>query len=176
MRSPISARVGGVIAVVAVTTGVALAIPSDAAGSLTMLGADVSTAQRSLDLGARYYSASGSQGNPLDILKGVGVNYVRLRIWNNPASGYNNLAKVLVQARAAKAKGLQVMIDFHYSDTWADPGKQYKPAAWSSHGIGALQSDVYNYTLSVCNALKAQGTTPDNDPGSSVGLAYQFEY
>ena len=54
------------------------------------------------------------------------------------------------------------MIDFHYSDTWADPGKQFKPAAWASHGIGQLQTDVYNYTYDVCNSLKAQGTTPDS--------------
>ena len=54
------------------------------------------------------------------------------------------------------------MVDFHYSDTWADPGKQYKPAAWASHGISQLQTDVYNYTYDVCTALKAQGTTPDS--------------
>jgi arabinogalactan endo-1,4-beta-galactosidase len=127
-----------------------------------MLGADVSTLQRALDLGARYYDASGVQRDPLDILKSVGVNYARLRIWNNPISGYNNKAKVLQQARAIKAKGLKLMVDFHYSDTWADPGKQYKPAAWSGHGIGQLQTDVYNYTYDVCASLKAQGTTPDS--------------
>ena len=54
------------------------------------------------------------------------------------------------------------MVDFHYSDTWADPGKQYKPAAWASHGIQQLQTDVYNYTYDVCTSLKAQGTTPDS--------------
>jgi arabinogalactan endo-1,4-beta-galactosidase len=132
------------------------------AAPLSMLGADVSTLQRALDLGAKYYDANGTQRDPLDILKGAGVNYVRLRIWNDPISGYNNQAKVLQQARAVKAKGLKLMVDFHYSDTWADPGKQFKPAAWSSHGIGQLQTDVYNYTYDVCAALKAQGTTPDS--------------
>jgi arabinogalactan endo-1,4-beta-galactosidase len=136
--------------------------PALAANSLSMLGADVSTAQRALDLGAKYYDASGTARDPLDILKGAGVNYVRLRIWNNPASGYNNKAKVLAYAKTVKAKGLKLLIDFHYSDTWADPGKQYKPAAWSSHGISQLQTDVYNYTYDVCNSLKAQGTTPDS--------------
>ncbi|MCC8246148.1 glycoside hydrolase family 53 protein [Saccharothrix luteola] len=133
-----------------------------AAGSLSMLGADVSTAQRALDLGAKYYDAAGTARDPLDILKGAGVNYVRLRVWNNPRSGYNNKAKVLAYARTVKAKGLKLLVDFHYSDTWADPGKQYKPAAWSSHGIGQLQTDVYNYTHDVCTSLKAQGTTPDS--------------
>src|SRR3954468_22100852 len=126
---------------------------ASAAGSLTMLGADVSTAQRALDLGAKYYDASGSAKDPLDILKGLGVNYVRLRVWNNPASGYNNKAKVLSYARTVKAKGLGLMIDFHYYDPWAEPGKQYKPAAWSGHGISRLQTDVYNYTSDVCAGL-----------------------
>ena len=138
-----------------------IAAPASAA-SLTMLGADVSSVQRTLDLGGKYSNAGGTTQDPLDILKGVGVNYVRLRIWNNPPSGYNNKAKVLAYAKTVKAKGLRLMIDFHYSDTWADPGKQFKPAAWASHGISQLQTDVYNYTYDICNSLKAQGTTPDS--------------
>jgi arabinogalactan endo-1,4-beta-galactosidase len=140
---------------------VATSTPASAA-TISMRGADVSSLQRSLDLGAKYYNAAGTAADPLDILKSAGVNYVRLRVWNNPPSGYNNLAKVLAYAKVVKAKGLSLMIDFHYSDTWADPGKQFKPAAWASHGISALQTDVYNYTANVCNSLKAQGTTPDS--------------
>jgi len=78
---------------------------ASAANSLGMLGADVSTAQRALDLGAKYTDAAGVARDPLDILKGAGVNYVRLRVWNNPRSGYNTKAKVLQYARAVKAKG-----------------------------------------------------------------------
>jgi arabinogalactan endo-1,4-beta-galactosidase len=135
---------------------------AQAAGTLSMRGADVSTLQRAVDLGARYYTAAGAVADPLDILKGAGVNYVRLRVWNNPASGYNNAAKVLAYARTVKAKGFKLLVDFHYSDTWADPGVQTKPAAWSSHGIGALTTDVYDYTYGVCTSLRAQGTTPDS--------------
>src|SRR4051794_19818654 len=69
------------------------------AATLTMLGADVSSVQRTLDLGGKYFNASGTQQDPLDILKGVGVNYVRLRVWVNPVSGYNNKAKVLAYAK-----------------------------------------------------------------------------
>jgi arabinogalactan endo-1,4-beta-galactosidase len=137
-------------------------VPATAAGHLSMLGADVSSLQRTLDLGGRYYAPNGAAADPLDILRAAGVNYGRLRVWNNPASGYNNRAKVLVQARALKAKGLKTLIDLHYSDTWADPGKQVKPAAWSSHTLSQLQRDVYDYTYDVCTALKAQGTTPDS--------------
>lgn len=129
--------------------------------TMTMMGADVSTVQRALDLGASYYDASNQKKDPLDILKSAGVNYVRLRIWNNPLSGYNNKAKVLSYAKIVKAKGLKLLIDFHYSDTWADPTSQTKPAAWSGHSIAQLRTDVYDYTYDVCNSLKAQGTTPD---------------
>jgi len=131
------------------------------AATMSMQGVDVSTVQRALDLGASYYDASGVKKDPLDILKGVGVNYVRLRIWNNPASGYNNKTKVLAYAKTVKGKGLKLLVDFHFSDTWADPNKQAKPAAWSGHTISQLQTDVYNYVYDVCNSLKAQGTTAD---------------
>ena len=146
----------------AVTLPATLLAPTASAASLSMLGADVSSVQRALDLGAKYYDANGTAQDPLDILKGVGVNYVRLRIWNNPRSGYNNKDKVLRYARTVKAKGLKLLVDFHYSDTWADPGTQTKPAAWASHGISQLQTDVYNYTYDVCSSLKSQGTTPDS--------------
>lgn len=157
-------RIAAVVAALAalVTAGVGVPTTAQAANTLTMLGADVSTLQRSIDLGLPYYDASGNQDEALDILADRGVNYVRLRVWNNPASGYNNATKVLAFARTVKAKGLKLLVDFHYSDTWADPGTQTKPAAWSSHGISQLQTDVYDYTYSVCSALKAQGTTPDS--------------
>lgn len=136
--------------------------PVHAASTLSMLGADVSSLQRAEDLGQKFYYANGTAGDPLQILKDNGVNYIRLRIWVNPASGYNNETKVLAFAKLVKAKGLKLLIDFHYSDTWADPGHQAKPAAWASHGISQLQTDVYNYTYNVCTALKSQGTTPDS--------------
>jgi arabinogalactan endo-1,4-beta-galactosidase len=151
-------------AVAATLAAITLTAPqaANAAGTLTMLGADVSTLQRSNDLGLKFYDAAGTQRDALDILKANGVNYARLRVWNNPASGYNNAAKVLAYAKTVKAKGLKLLVDFHYSDTWADPGKQFKPAAWASHGISQLQTDVYNYTYNLCTSLKAQGTTPDS--------------
>ena len=154
----------GALAGVAVFATVLAFIGEPIAGAdpLTMRGADVSSVQRTLELGGRYFDASGAARDPLDILKAIGVNYIRLRVWNNPASGTNNKAKVLAYAKTVKAKGLSLMIDFHYSDTWADPGKQFKPAAWASHGISQLQTDVFNYTLDICNSLKAQGTTPDS--------------
>lgn len=151
-------------AAAAATVTALLAAPGSAtaASTLSMRGADVSSLQRALDVGAKYYDATGTARDPLDILKGLGVNYARLRVWNNPASGYNNQARLLTFARTVQAKGLKLLVDLHYSDTWADPGKQAKPAAWASHGISTLRNDVYSYTYGVCSSLKAQGTPPDS--------------
>lgn len=159
--SLVAVLVGALLAAGSTGLAVTLADPARAA-TLSIRGADVSSVQRSLDLGAKYYDATGAAKDPLDILKAKGVNTVRLRVWNNPASGWNTKAKLLAYARTVKAKGLGLLVDFHYSDTWADPGKQFKPAAWRSHRIGQLQTDVYNYTYDVCTSLKAQGTTPDS--------------
>ncbi|MEV4767051.1 glycosyl hydrolase 53 family protein [Micromonospora chokoriensis] len=155
-RALLGAALAGILAVPTTPA------PASAANTLSMRGADVSSLQRSLDVGARYYDAGGVARDPLDILKSVGVNYVRLRVWNNPVSGYNNKSRVLAQARVARAKGLKVLIDFHYSDTWADPGKQYKPAAWIGHSLSQLRADVYTFTYDVCSSLRAQGTPPDS--------------
>src|SRR5690242_15268672 len=83
-----------------------------AASTLSMLGADVSSLQHAEDLGAKFYYSNGTQGDPLQILKDNGVNYIRLRIWVNPKSGYNNETKVLAFAKTVKAKGLKLLIDF----------------------------------------------------------------
>ena len=145
------------------------------AAAMTMLGADMSSVQRTLDLGKSFYDAAGVKRDPLDIIKGIGANYVRLRVWVNPASGYNNKAKVITYAKAAKAKGMKVLIDFHYSDTWADPSKQYKPWAWNGHSISQLQTDVYNHTYDVCNSLKSQGATPDSvQIGNEINVGMLF--
>jgi arabinogalactan endo-1,4-beta-galactosidase len=150
----------GVLAVCALATA-AVVRPAGAASTLAIHGADLSTLQRAEDLGARYSDTSGTQGDPLLILKAAGLNYVRLRVWVNPASGYNNQARVVAFARQVKAAGLKLLVDFHYSDTWADPGKQFTPSAWSGHSLSQLETDVYQHTFNVCNALKAAGATPD---------------
>jgi arabinogalactan endo-1,4-beta-galactosidase len=153
---------------------------SNAFASLSMLGADVSSLQQSEELGQKYFNAFGQQEDALTILKSVGVNYIRLRIWNNPLSKTNNKEKVLEYAKHVKAKGFKLMIDFHYSDYWADPGKQNKPIEWSNHNITQLVHDVYDYTHNVCLALKSQGTVPDsvqigNEINVGLFLTYDFK-
>ncbi len=130
---------------------------------LTMRGADVSTLPRAQDLGAVYRDAKGHRADPYELLKKAGVNYVRLRIWNNPTSGYNNKAEVVAQAREAREHGLKVLVDFHYSDTWADPGKQFIPAAWAGHDLAQLQKDVYDYTYDVCKATRPDSVQIGNE-------------
>jgi arabinogalactan endo-1,4-beta-galactosidase len=89
------------------------------------------------------------------------VNYGRLKVWVNPADGYNNRARVLDMATRIKAQGMRVLIDFHYSDAWADPGQQNKPAAWRSFSVAQLRQAVYDHTFDVLSGLAAQGTPAD---------------
>ncbi|MFJ2115249.1 glycosyl hydrolase 53 family protein, partial [Streptomyces sp. NPDC087850] len=91
---------------------------------LAIKGGDLSTLPKNEAFGATYQSASGASGNALGLLRGAGMNYVRLKVWVNPADGYNNKARVLAMAKRAKAEGMKILIDFHYSDRWADPGQQ----------------------------------------------------
>ncbi|MFG2431127.1 arabinogalactan endo-beta-1,4-galactanase [Streptomyces sp. NPDC048590] len=128
---------------------------------LSIRGGDLSTLPKNEAHGATYRDASGTARDAMTILKNSGMNYVRLKVWVNPADGYNDKAHVLAMAKRAKALGMKILVDFHYSDAWADPGKQNKPAAWAGHGYGQLRTDVYDHTYDVLNALKAQGTTAD---------------
>jgi len=136
-------------------------LPTPDPNELNIRGADVSSLQRALELGQKYYDANGIEQNPLDILQSIGVNYIRLRVWVNPASGYNNLSKVVEFAPQLKSRGLKLLIDLHYSDAWADPANQFPPAAWKGHDLDQLKVDVYDHTLEVCSALKAAGAVPD---------------
>ncbi|MEU9986903.1 arabinogalactan endo-1,4-beta-galactosidase [Streptomyces sp. NPDC048045] len=124
-------------------------------------GADISSLAKSEAKGGVYRTHSGTRGDAVTILKNAGMNYARLKVWVHPADGFNDKAHVLALARRIKAAGMKLLVDFHYSDTWADPGAQAKPAAWAGHSYGRLKSDVYTHTYDVLHALKAQGTTAD---------------
>ncbi|GHD06751.1 hypothetical protein GCM10010313_25170 [Streptomyces violarus] len=124
-------------------------------------GADISSLAKSEAKDGVYRNSSGTAGDALAVLKSSGMNYARLKVWVNPADDYNNKARVLATAKRVKAQGMKLLVDFHYSDFWADPGRQDKPAAWAGHSYSQLRTDVYNHTYDVLNALKAQGTTAD---------------
>nr|WP_315172757.1 glycosyl hydrolase 53 family protein [uncultured Flavobacterium sp.] len=124
-------------------------------------GADVSWLTQMEKAGSKFYNSAGTQQDLFTILKGKGMNSIRLRVWVNPAGGWNNQADVIAKAKRAKAAGMRIMIDFHYSDTWADPANQTKPAAWSTHNISQLYTDVWNHTVTVLTAIKSAGITPE---------------
>ncbi|ORX99484.1 family 53 glycosyl hydrolase [Clohesyomyces aquaticus] len=132
-----------------------LALPISA--SLTYKGVDWSSLIVSEKAGRTFKTASG-QTQPLEtILKSSGVNTVRQRIWVNPSDGNYNLDYNLKLAARAKAAGLQIYLDFHYSDTWADPAHQATPKAWASLSKDALVKQIYDYTKSVLDAFQKNG-------------------
>ncbi len=132
-----------------------------------IIGADLSAVQASEDRGM-HYSDHGVQQDILAIMKAHGFNYVRLRVFVEPANpggysrqGYCDLPHTLTMAKRVKSAGLGLLIDFHYSDTWADPGKQTKPLAWRALTLPELVQKVHDYTKDAVAQLKAAGATPD---------------
>jgi arabinogalactan endo-1,4-beta-galactosidase len=128
---------------------------------------DVSTLNELEKCGAKFYD----QGREMDLfalLASYHVNYVRLRLWNDPYSedgkpyggGTNDLAVTIALAKRAKACQMDFLLDYHYSDFWADPGKQFKPKAWKDYDNEALERAVYEYTKETLLALGREGVMP----------------
>ncbi|HEX8235237.1 MAG TPA: glycosyl hydrolase 53 family protein [Abditibacteriaceae bacterium] len=146
-------------------TGAASAQPQEAASSANamIVGADVSVLT-SVEQAGGVFSQNGKKEDVLQLLKRNGFNYARLRVFHTP-SGKGSLVcdmnYVLPLARRIKDAGLKLLIDFHYSDTWADPGKQFKPAAWEKLNFEQLQGAVFEYTRDAVAQLKRAGAAPD---------------
>ncbi len=134
-------------------------VPGRAA--LSILGSDISSLKKSEDLGGVYKYRDGTPADALQILKDNGLNYARLRVWVNPADGYHGKTEILAMAQRLKALEIKLLVDFHYSDNWADPGKQNKPAAWKDLDFEQLKQAVYEHTYDVCSSLAVQGTPPE---------------
>lgn len=127
---------------------------------LFIKGADVSWLELVEDCGGKYYE-NGQCKDCLEILKNNEINYIRLRIWNNPSFYYCGKEAALKMAKRLKQMGFKFLLDFHYSDFWADPAKQYKPAEWEGLTFEQLETAVYEYTKDIISALNNQGTLPD---------------
>ncbi len=136
-----------------------------------VFGADLSYVNQILEHGG-VYRDNAQIKDPYQIFKDHGANLVRLRLWHNPAwtkevygsagtKMYNDLADVKVAIRRCKNAGLAVNLDFHYSDTWAGPGKQIIPAAWASADFEVLVDSVYQYTFQTLKALNDEGLMPE---------------
>lgn len=144
--------------------GVAMGAAAALAGTpatAQVKGADVSWVSQQEAAGHKFYNSSGAQTDPFVLLKNIGVNTIRLRVWVNPSGGWSNGADTLYKAKRAVAQGQKIMLTFHYSDSWADPGQQNKPAAWTSHNFTQLQADVYSHTQGILSYLKNNGVTVD---------------
>jgi arabinogalactan endo-1,4-beta-galactosidase len=128
-------------------------------------GADVGWLPQMEATGYKFYDTDGTEKDCLQLLKDRGINTIRLRVWVNPsdnkASGHCSPEETVEMAVRAQKMGMRIMIDFHYSDTWADPGKQAKPAAWASHTFEELKTDVYKHTYETLMLLKKAKVTPE---------------
>jgi arabinogalactan endo-1,4-beta-galactosidase len=133
-----------------------------------VMGVDLSYVNQVQDYGG-VYKDSGSVKDPFTIFKNHGANVVRVRLWNNPqwlkpfngGKMYSDLYDVEKTIQKAKVAGMAVSLDFHYSDTWADPDHQETPAAWAGLSLAILKDSVYNYTLAVLNYLKSKNLVPE---------------
>ena len=124
------------------------------------LGADISWITELESRGTTFATAEGEVMECTKLMKQLGMDAIRLRVWVNPRNEYSSAADVLKKAQRAKANGMDIMIDFHYSDTWADPGKQFIPKAWESHSYEEMLNDVSEHTTTVLQLLKKNGIKP----------------
>ncbi len=128
-------------------------------------GADISWLPQMEASGYKFFNDAGVEEDCFKILKDHGINSIRLRTFvnpsNDPFSGHCSKAETVAMALRAQKYGMRVMIDFHYSDSWADPSKQKKPAAWEGHDFPTLLKDLYDYTFDVMTALKTAGISPE---------------
>ncbi len=133
-----------------------------------ILGIDVSTYLEELEHGAKYFDG-GVEIDPLDAFISNGVNWMRIRIWNDPYSaegepylaGTCDLDYYVKLARLAKSKGFHILMDLHYSDFWADPGKQFIPKAWRDYSLEELEKAVYDFTEHCLNVAKENDVAPE---------------
>lgn len=120
-------------------------------------GADISWLTQMEQDGVKFYDSSGEERDCVELMKELGFNSIRLRVWVNPEDGWCAKEDVLEKASRAYNLGMRIMIDFHYSDTWADPSKQNPPAAWKSYSADQMASAVAAHTKDVLQALKDVG-------------------
>ena len=148
-----------------------------------MKGVDISMVDLIERSGGKFYNSQGEEADIFQILKENGVNYVRIRLWNNPTyeedqydkdgkrvarkgermgGGDNALETDLRIAKRIKAAGLKFMLDFHYSDFWADPAKQKMPQDWKNLGAKELESTVEKFTRETIDKFTDEGAAPDS--------------
>jgi arabinogalactan endo-1,4-beta-galactosidase len=161
MRRRTVLTAAGAAALAVPVIGAAPAVAATGRRRLEIRGVDISSLPKNEDKGAVYRRADGRRDDPIRILALSGVTHARLKVWVDPADGYNNKARILPLARRLKRAGIGIWVDFHYSDTWADPAHQSKPADWTGLDVAGLTRAVYDHTADVLGALRRQGTPAD---------------
>lgn len=135
-----------------------------------LLGGDISMLPKYEQEGTVYRDENGKKVNPLKLFKNEGWNAMRVRLFVDPSKApkenkdegvCQDLNYVMQLGKRIKKAGFQLMLDFHYSDTWADPGKQFTPEAWKGASAQALADSVYQYTARSLEAMKKAGAEPD---------------
>jgi arabinogalactan endo-1,4-beta-galactosidase len=124
------------------------------------IGADLSFVKHAEDRGV-VFKDDGKAQPALRIFKDHGYNWIRLRLFHSPTSLPNSLDYTIALAKAAREQGFKFLLDFHYSDTWADPGKQFIPAVWKGKSHEDLVRAVFEYTRDAIAAFRAAGVLPD---------------
>ena len=120
-------------------------------------GADISWITEMESKGYKFYDASGRETECTALIRSLGFNAVRYRVWVNPEGGWNSAEDVLAKAKRAQDLGMKIMIDFHYSDWWADPGKQYIPKEWEGQSVEEMAQSVARHTSATLKYLKDNG-------------------
>ena len=124
-------------------------------------GADIGWATEMASEGIRFYNSAGEERECTALMKELGFDAVRFRVWVNPSDGWCGKEDVVAKAKTAKNLDMRIMINFHYSDWWADPGKQNKPEAWKDYSTEELCGAIADHTRDVLSALKDEGITPE---------------
>lgn len=130
-------------------------------------GADVSWVTEFESKGYKFQTQAGEEKELMTLLRDdCGVNAIRLRVWVNPENdsevqGWCNIDDVVIKARRANELGLRVMIDFHFSDRWADPGQQFIPAAWADMTLEGVQAAMTDHITEMLSKLQRYGITPE---------------
>lgn len=123
-------------------------------------GADISWLTQMEKENVKFKDTNGNTADCMQILKELGMNTFRFRVWVNPSDGWCNKEDLIAKATRANELGIDVMVDFHYSDSWADPSKQNIPKAWEGKDLDALCIAVSEHTKDVLNGLKKAGVKP----------------
>ncbi len=124
-------------------------------------GADVGFLTSQERQGQKFYDVDGNERECLELLKNdFQMSAIRMRVWVNPRGSMNDKNELLVMAKRVKALDMDLMVDFHYSDSWADPAKQPIPRAWQNHTFEEMKQDVRMHTIDVLSLLKENGIMP----------------